>query len=74
VPVEDDIAALADADFVPVPMRNATAFGFSPRLRADIVLKNLMGHAFLSNTIRVLSDGEAMATRWCMARTSHRRW
>ena len=38
-------------------MRNATAFGFSPRLRADIVLNNLVGHALLSNTIRVLSDG-----------------
>jgi nucleoside-diphosphate-sugar epimerase len=57
VRVEDDIAALADTDFVPVSMRNATAFGFSPRLRADIVLNNLVGHAFLSNTIRVLSDG-----------------
>ena len=50
-------AELADADFVPVSMRNATAFGFSPRLRADIVLNNLVGHALLSNTIRVLSDG-----------------
>lgn len=57
VRVEDDIAALADADFVPVSMRNATAFGFSPRLRADIVLNNLVGHALLSNTVRVLSDG-----------------
>jgi len=57
VRVEDDIAELADADFVPVSMRNATAFGFSPRLRADIVLNNLVGHALLSNTIKVLSDG-----------------
>jgi nucleoside-diphosphate-sugar epimerase len=57
VRVEDDIAELADADFVPVSMRNATAFGFSPRLRADIVLNNLVGHAVLSNTIKVLSDG-----------------
>src|SRR6478609_10960181 len=57
VRVEDDLIALADADFVPVSMRNATAFGFSPRLRADIVLNNLVGHAVLTNTIRVLSDG-----------------
>jgi nucleoside-diphosphate-sugar epimerase len=57
VRVEDDLAELADADFVPVSMRNATAFGFSPRLRADIVLNNLVGHALLSNTVRVLSDG-----------------
>ncbi len=57
VRVEDDLAELADAGFVPVSMRNATAFGFSPRLRADIVLNNLVGHALLSNTVRVLSDG-----------------
>ncbi|MGW5261845.1 NAD-dependent epimerase/dehydratase family protein [Microbispora sp. NPDC004025] len=57
VRVEDDLAALADDDFTPVFMRNATAFGFSPRLRADIVLNNLTGHACLSGEVRVLSDG-----------------
>ncbi len=57
VRVEDDLAELADAGFVPVSLRNATAFGFSPRLRADIVLNNLVGHALLSNTVKVLSDG-----------------
>ncbi len=57
VRVEDDVAALADADFTPVFLRNATAFGFSPRLRADIVLNNLVGHAYLSGEARVLSDG-----------------
>src|SRR5690348_2318353 len=57
VRVEDDLIALADDDFVPVSMRNATAFGFSPRLRADIVLNNLVGHAHLSGEARVLSDG-----------------
>jgi nucleoside-diphosphate-sugar epimerase len=57
VRVEDDIFALADGDFTPVSLRNATAFGFSPRLRADIVLNNLVGHALLSNVIKVMSDG-----------------
>ncbi|WP_216899621.1 NAD-dependent epimerase/dehydratase family protein [Nocardia alni] len=57
VRVEDDVAALADADFCPVFLRNATAFGFSPRLRTDIVLNNLVGHAVLSGEVRVLSDG-----------------
>jgi nucleoside-diphosphate-sugar epimerase len=57
VRVEDDIFALADDDFTPVSLRNATAFGFSPRLRADIVLNNLVGHALLTGTVRVLSDG-----------------
>ncbi|ANY06087.1 NAD-dependent epimerase/dehydratase family protein [Pseudonocardia sp. HH130630-07] len=57
VRVEDDLADLASSDFVPVSMRNATAFGFSPRLRADIVLNNLVGRAVLTNEVTVLSDG-----------------
>ncbi|MCX4237916.1 NAD-dependent epimerase/dehydratase family protein [Streptomyces ortus] len=57
VRVEDDLHALADDDFSPVFMRNATAFGYSPRLRADIVLNNLVGHALLSGEVLVLSDG-----------------
>jgi nucleoside-diphosphate-sugar epimerase len=57
VRVEDEIAALADADFVPFSLRNATAFGFSPRLRADIVLNNLVGRALLTGRVTVLSDG-----------------
>jgi nucleoside-diphosphate-sugar epimerase len=55
--VEDDLQELADDDFSPVFLRNATAFGFSPRLRADIVLNNLVGHAVLTGTVLVLSDG-----------------
>jgi nucleoside-diphosphate-sugar epimerase len=57
VRVEDDVAAIADDSFAPVFLRNATAFGFSPRLRADIVLNNLVGHAVLTGDVRVLSDG-----------------
>jgi nucleoside-diphosphate-sugar epimerase len=57
VRVEDDVAAIADESFTPVFLRNATAFGFSPRLRADIVLNNLVGHAVLTGEVRVLSDG-----------------
>ncbi|MFF2024969.1 NAD-dependent epimerase/dehydratase family protein [Streptomyces sp. NPDC058171] len=57
VRVEDDLHALSDDDFSPVYLRNATAFGYSPRLRADIVLNNLVGHALLSGEVLVLSDG-----------------
>ncbi|MFC9994989.1 NAD-dependent epimerase/dehydratase family protein [Nocardia sp. NPDC127526] len=57
VRVEDDVAAIADSGFSPVFLRNATAFGFSPRLRADIVLNNLVGYAVLTGEVKVLSDG-----------------
>src|SRR5207237_6046762 len=54
---EDDIAALADGDFTPVYMRNGSAYGISSHLRADLVLNNLMGWAFTTGNIRILSDG-----------------
>jgi nucleoside-diphosphate-sugar epimerase len=57
VRVEEDVAAIADSGFAPVFLRNATAFGFSPRLRADIVVNNLVGHAVLTGDVRVMSDG-----------------
>ncbi len=57
VRVESDLDGLTDGDFCTVSLRNATAFGFSPRLRADIVLNNLVGHALLTGEVLVLSDG-----------------
>lgn len=57
VRVEDDLHQLADGEFTPIFLRNATAFGFSPRLRADIVLNNLVSHAHLTGEVLVLSDG-----------------
>lgn len=57
VDVETDLRKLAGDDFSPTMLRNATAFGFSPRLRCDIVLNNLIGHAILTGRVTVLSDG-----------------
>lgn len=57
VRVEEDLHQLASPTFSPVSLRNATAFGYSPRLRADIVLNNLMAWAFLTGEVKVLSDG-----------------
>ncbi|SDI99594.1 Nucleoside-diphosphate-sugar epimerase [Frankineae bacterium MT45] len=57
VRVEDDLHELADDSFEPVYLRNATAFGFSPRLRGDIVLNDLVASAYLTGTVLVLSDG-----------------
>jgi nucleoside-diphosphate-sugar epimerase len=50
---------LADASFSPVYMRNATAYGVSPRLRLDVVLNNLAAWAHTTGKIRLLSDGSA---------------
>jgi nucleoside-diphosphate-sugar epimerase len=55
--VERDVGALADAQFSPVFLRNATAFGASPRMRFDIVLNNLAGFAWTAKEIRMTSDG-----------------
>src|SRR5436853_43224 len=55
--VERDVGALADDDFSPTFLRNATAFGASPRMRFDIVLNNLAGLAWTTKEIRMTSDG-----------------
>jgi nucleoside-diphosphate-sugar epimerase len=55
--VERDVALLADDDFSPTFMRNATAFGASPRMRFDIVLNNLSGLAYTTRKIAMTSDG-----------------
>lgn len=54
---ERDVAALSDDDFSPVFLRNATAYGFSPRMRFDIVANNLAGLAWTQKHIAMVSDG-----------------
>ncbi len=57
VMVERDLTAMADDDFSPTFMRNATAYGASPRMRFDIVLNNLSGLAWTRKEIAMTSDG-----------------
>ena len=57
VRAEEALSELADDDFSPIFMRNATAYGVSPRLRLDVVLNNLAAWAHTTGRIRILSDG-----------------
>jgi nucleoside-diphosphate-sugar epimerase len=55
--VEQDVAKLADSNFSPTFLRNATAYGASPRLRFDLVLNNLVAWALTTGRIYIKSDG-----------------
>lgn len=54
---EQDVAKLADDDFSPTFLRNSTAYGVSPRLRADVVVNNLVAVAFTTGEVVIQSDG-----------------
>ena len=57
VDAEHGLAELADGDFTPVYLRNATAYGLSPRLRGDLVVQDLVASALFTGKIEILSDG-----------------
>jgi len=57
--VERSLSTMADDDFSPTFLRNATAYGPSPSMRFDIVLNNLAGFAWTTGRIVMLSDGSA---------------
>jgi len=54
---ERDLSAMADDSFSPTFLRNATAYGVSPRLRGDLVVNNLTGFAMTTGKVMMKSDG-----------------
>jgi nucleoside-diphosphate-sugar epimerase len=54
---ERDLGAMADDRFSPTYLRNATAYGASPRFRGDLVVNNLVGHAVTRGEVFLKSDG-----------------
>src|SRR5689334_21050566 len=57
VSAERGLSRLADDNFSPTYLRNATAYGASPRLRLDIVVNNLTAVAMTTGEVRLQSDG-----------------
>jgi nucleoside-diphosphate-sugar epimerase len=55
--VEQELTRLADDDFSPVYLRNATAYGVSPKLRGDLMVNNLVAYAVTTGEVLIKSDG-----------------
>lgn len=57
IETEQRVVQLAGQGFTPAFLRNATAFGFSPMLRVDLVVNNLLATAVAYGEVRIMSDG-----------------
>lgn len=58
IEVEKQLTEMADENFCPVFLRNSTAYGYSPMMRIDLVVNNLLSCAIAKGDIRIMSDGK----------------
>lgn len=59
IETENALKELASDNFTPVLLRNSTVYGYSPKLRLDLVVNNLVAHALTTRKITLNSDGKA---------------
>ena len=57
IDTEREVSQMADDNFSPAFLRNSTAYGYSPNLRIDLVVNNLLGCALANGDIQIKSDG-----------------
>jgi nucleoside-diphosphate-sugar epimerase len=57
VRAERDLSTLADDGFSPIFLRNATVYGYSRRLRLDLVVNDFVASAFTTGEVLIKSDG-----------------
>lgn len=57
IDTEIAVRKMADENFSPAFLRNSTAYGYSPNLRIDLVVNNLLGCALANGDIQIKSDG-----------------
>lgn len=57
---EAEISKLADENFSPIFLRNATVYGLAPKFRVDLAVNNLTAFAYTKNQVLLKSDGKSI--------------
>ena len=60
VRLEEHLVRIADGDFAPIILRDATIFGYAPGMRLDLILNGMTAWALTTGVVRLMSTGEAL--------------